>query len=266
MLFPPPGMPGGVRSSDCRGAWRPARSLTTRTGCGAGQHRRRTHIKAGAGFARRPAPSRVCPRTSTGRFGVHVRSGGRLSRAATHLRLAQAGRVACGHSRDGFLQASLAQWSQSAGLRSRRTNVRIVHEAPPQRPAGLPVRSSAVQAEEAGSTPARGTTADLKPLGELTPREAQTGRNDWAASEPVTDNLFDEPCVAQVGARLLWEQRVAGSSPAARTSHVVAIAQLEERRSVEPEVAGSRPAGDARCFKSRAFGCGRRLAAQGSRS
>lgn len=48
-----------------------------------------------------PAPSRVCPRTSTGRFGVHVRSGGRLSRAATHLWLAQAGRVACGHSRDG---------------------------------------------------------------------------------------------------------------------------------------------------------------------
>jgi hypothetical protein len=28
-----------------------------------------------------------------------------------------------------------------------------------------------------------------KPLGELTLREAQTGRNDWAASEPVTDNL-----------------------------------------------------------------------------
>ena len=29
-----------------------------------------------------------------------------------------------------------------------------------------------------------------KPLGELTLRGAQTGRNDWAASEPVTDNLF----------------------------------------------------------------------------
>jgi hypothetical protein len=56
----------------------------------------------------RPAPSRVCPRTSTGRPGVHVRSGGRLSRAATQLRLAQAGRVACGHSRDGSTPSPLA--------------------------------------------------------------------------------------------------------------------------------------------------------------
>src|SRR5579871_4963748 len=48
------------------------------------------------------------------------------------------------------------------------------------------------------------------------------------------------------GALLLWEQRVAGSSPAARTkSEVAAIAQLEERRSVEPEAAGSKPAGGA---------------------
>jgi hypothetical protein len=29
----------------------------------------------------------------------------------------------------------------------------------------------------------------LKPFVELTLRRAQTGRNDWAASEPVTDNL-----------------------------------------------------------------------------
>lgn len=109
-----------------------------------------------------PAPSRVCPRTSTGRFGVHVRSGGRLSRAAMQPWLAQASRVACGHSRDGRC------------------------------PVGLPVRSSALQAEEAGSTPARGTTSPInpKPFVELTLRRAQTGRNDWAASEPVTDNLF----------------------------------------------------------------------------
>ena len=56
-----------------------------------------------------PAPSRVCPRTSTGRPGVHVRSGGRLSRAATQLWFAQTSRVACGHSRDGPFIASLAQ-------------------------------------------------------------------------------------------------------------------------------------------------------------
>lgn len=48
------------------------------------------------------------------------------------------------------------------------------------------------------------------------------------------------------GALLLWEQRVAGSSPAARTRNEgAAIAQLEERRSVEPEAAGSKPAGGA---------------------
>lgn len=48
------------------------------------------------------------------------------------------------------------------------------------------------------------------------------------------------------GALLLWEQRVAGSSPAARTRReVAAIAQSEERRSVEPEVAGAKPAGGA---------------------
>lgn len=100
-------------------------------------------------------------------------------------------RIACGHSRDDI--ASLAQWRRApayeAGGRrfdpfTRRqmprsslrttdawqswsiapgckpgphgTVVRI-HQRPPhqQRPVGLPVRSSALQAEEAGSTPAR---------------------------------------------------------------------------------------------------------------
>lgn len=57
------------------------------------------------------------------------------------------------------------------------------------------------------------------------------------------------------GALLLWEQRVAGSSPAARTrKEEAAIAQLEERRSVEPEAAGSKPAGGA-SFEEKCVWC-----------
>lgn len=56
------------------------------------------------------------------------------------------------------LIASLAQWSRApvyeAGGWTFESSMR--HHL--QRPVGLPVRSSALQAEEAGSTPARGTT------------------------------------------------------------------------------------------------------------
>jgi hypothetical protein len=88
---------------------RSVRSLTTCTECRAGSGPRSTQKRqAPRPNLGRPAPSRVCPRTSTGRPGVHVRSGGRLSRAATLLWLAQAGRVACGHSRDGSTRSPLA--------------------------------------------------------------------------------------------------------------------------------------------------------------
>lgn len=149
-----------------------------------------------------PAPSRVCPRTSTGRFGVHVRSGGRLSRAATQrwLRKPAASRVDTAemdlcpsafkpkrrvrsgrHSRPGrsLLRAAglahrastpargptpIGHWRnwQRNGLQNRRLRVQVLHGQPHQ----------------------------PKPFVELTLRGAQTGRNDWAASEPVTDNLF----------------------------------------------------------------------------
>jgi hypothetical protein len=132
---------------------------------------------------------------------------------------------------------------QGGGCRFDPDRIRITETL--LRPVGLPVRSSALQAEEAGSTPARDTKYQ-KPVVELTLRQAQTGRNDWAASEPVTDN----PLMSRVWRK--WERVCFGS----RGLQVrvllhgpgmhVAIAQLEERRSVEPEVAGSRPAGGAR--------------------
>lgn len=110
---------------------RSARSFTTCTECRAGSGPRSAHQRqAPRPSLGCPAPSRVCPRTSTDRFGVHVRSGGRLSRAAMHSWLAQASRVACGHSRDGALSCLVSSMEQSTGLRSRRLDVQVVHEAP----------------------------------------------------------------------------------------------------------------------------------------
>ena len=115
---------------------RSARSLTTRTECRAGSSPHSAHNRQaprqGLGC---PAPSRVCPCTSIDRFGVHVRSGGRLSRAATHPWLAQASRVACGHSRDGApLFVSLAQWNRALVYEARgwrfESSTRHHHYAP----------------------------------------------------------------------------------------------------------------------------------------
>ena len=158
----------------------------------------------------------------------------RVQRCISGLRKPAASRVDTAEMDLPFL-ASLAQWSESTGLRSRGSDVQIGHEGAdklrrslclpkgvrsanaagvmprsvrfrvvhesihPQRPVGLPVRSSVLQAEEAGSTPARGTTHHLKLFVELTLRGAQTGRNDWAASEPVTDNLFNTCRHSSVG-------------------------------------------------------------------
>lgn len=175
---------------------RSACSLTTRTERRAGSGPRSAHKRqAPRPSLGSPAPSRVCPRTSIGRPGVHVRSGGRLSRAAIQLWFAQASRIACGHSRDGScFHASLAQWSQSAGLRSRMSNVRSDRIADQDAACCGPQAWRMAPALPHGVPP----LIYLKPVVELTLRRAQTGRNDWAASEPVTDNLF-QVAIAQSG-------------------------------------------------------------------
>lgn len=149
LFFPPPGLPR-------RRCTRSACSFTTRIERVPNPLAMRSPLAGTETSLGCPAPSRVCPRTSTGRPGVHVRSGGRLSRAATQLRFAQTGRVACGHSRDGF-SCLVSSMDESAGLRSRRLDVRVVHEAPhggvAQQGEHLPCKQTV-----AGSMPAASTT------------------------------------------------------------------------------------------------------------
>lgn len=53
------------------------------------------------------------------------------------------------------------------------------------------IGSAAVSKSEGCGFKSCMASQSTKPLGELTLRGAQTGRNDWAASEPVTDNPFN---------------------------------------------------------------------------
>lgn len=76
------------------------------------------------------------------------------------------------NSRTGYqFRLVIGAIRQHSGLQNRRLQVQVLHDQPHQ----------------------------TKLLGELTLRGAQTGRNDWAASEPVTDNLFNTCRHSSVG-------------------------------------------------------------------
>ena len=85
--------------------------------------------------------------------------------------------VACGHSRDDI--ASLAQTPCTA------LPTRSLQPAAGRRPGAQRQHS-------------RTGYQTQKPVVELTLRQAQTGRNDWAASEPVTDNHSEHVASAQL--------------------------------------------------------------------
>lgn len=90
---------------------------------------------------------------------------------------------------------------QSAGLRSRRPEVRLLHEAPDFCPVGLPARSSALHAEEVGSTPTRDASPEacrraLASTGANRPQ--RLGGVGTRHRQPFRA-LKESPCVAQPG-------------------------------------------------------------------
>ena len=169
-----------------------------------------------------PAPSRVCPRTSTGRPGVHVRSGGRLSRAATHLWIAQTSRVACGHSRDG----SLSRWTSGEvlGPSSRRSRFALDGTA------GQDAACCGPRAWRMATGPHGVPPINLKPLGVIGTLRGAPNRPQRLGRRrnPCTDNLHQHEAFRH-------------------------SSRLEERKPVcrTGLVAGSEPAGGASVFQPR---------------
>jgi hypothetical protein len=105
----------------------------------------------------------------------------RVQRRTSGLRRSDASRV------DTAEMASLPRWTSGEVLGpSRRRGGFALSGAADQDAARC--GPQAWRMAHGASTPARGTSCLPKSLVELTLRGAQTGRNDWAASEPVTDN------------------------------------------------------------------------------
>ena len=122
-------------------------------------------------------------------------------------------------SRTGYQPMVIGAIWQRSGLQTRRLRVRLLHDHPQ--------RSLSLSSRFDRRKPAAAIGRRRNPLPTTIEMKTRVWRNQWA--------------------QLHWEQRVAGSSPAARTRcEHVAKAELEERRSVDPEVAGSTPAGGAK--------------------
>jgi hypothetical protein len=192
-------------------------------------------------------PFRVCPCTSTGRPGVHVcraRSADGAGMQRSSARSLARGRVRT-QPRGHRLVSSV---DQSAGLRSRRPEVRLLHEAPV-----FISMSRWTSGEVLGPSSRRGgfdsrtgyqTKACRRALASTGANRPQrlggvgTRHRQPLRASTVCGATGKRICFGSRGVQV----RVLLHGPAIH----VAIAQLEERRSVEPEVAGSGPAGGAK--------------------